>query len=205
MYVSPYVVNEHVTFNQVQAQISFGTVAGTGSFTNGQMWGLYSQNGASLSLASSYMFNAVVSQNSVTAQSQRYYWGTNSTSNSYSTGGNVSASLNGLKVAVIHTGGSSISPGQYYLVHAQSMSTGGAAIGSFSNMCYSISQSTAASIIGSNVSSAQYPYMGIASTTVTNAASGKFVLPNFIETSAITGTGGSSQNRSNIIIFASTQ
>lgn len=202
MYVSPFPVEESVTFNQVMAHISFNTVAGTGSFTNGQMWGLYSKNGASLSLASSFMFVAMVSQNSVSAQSQYYHWGTNSTSNSYSSGGNISASLQGLKAAIIRTGGSSISPGQYYLVHAQSMSTAGAAIGSFSNMAASYSQTTGGSIIGSNVFSRAYPYIGIASTTVTNAASGKFVLPNAIETTAITGTGGSSQSRSNFLQFA---
>jgi hypothetical protein len=47
--------------------------------------------------------------------------------------------------------------------------------------------------------------MGIASTTTTNSVANNVshILPSSIATSAITGTGGSSQNRSQIIFIAS--
>lgn len=201
-YVAPFVVDEYVAFDQVFANLSWNTVAGTGSVTAGHMWGLYTDNAGTLSSVSSWMFNARLSQSSVTAHSQYYYWGTNSTSNSYSANGNISASLQGLRAAVVATGGGTLTPGQYWLAYGWTMNTGGAAVGSFSNMHVSFSQSTLGSIIGTNVSSTAYPFHGIFSATTSGAAAHVNILPASIHSTAITGTGGSSQNRSNVLHFA---
>jgi hypothetical protein len=204
MYISPFFVDKYVSYDQVLGQVSYNTVAGTGSWTAGMMYGLYTDNAGTLSSVSTWMFAARLSQNSVTAHTHYIYWGNNSAANNYGTNGNISASFNGLRAVLLQTGASSLTPGNYYLVQAMTMSTAGAAIGSLSGMHVSMSQSTMGSIIGTNVSSRHMPFLGIASTTVTSNAAHIQILPAAINSTAITGTGGSSQNRYNAIFFANT-
>jgi hypothetical protein len=205
LYVSPLVVQNVVSFNRVFQLLSHATVAGTGSITYGNAYGLYTLNGGTaLSLVSSFGFGFRLSQNSVTARSHYWYWGTNSTSNSSSVGGNISASVARLNMVLYSTGANSLQTGNYWIVYGQTQSSAGAAVGSFSNMNVSFSQSTMGSMFGTNVSSRPL-LMGIVSTTTTNTVANNVshILPSSIATTAITGTGGSSQNRSQIIFMVS--
>lgn len=201
IYLSPFLIDEYVSFNKIIGNISYNTVAGTGSATVAQLWGLYTLTGGTFSSVSTWAFNVRFSQNSVTERSHYWYWGTNSTSNSFSNAGNNSASVTGSRPYILYEGGTSITPGNYWLGYAQTMRTSGAAIGSFSHMVYSASQTGYNSMFGTNVSSSLHQGMGIISTVVSSNASLAYILPASIHTSAITGTGGSSHRRSNFIEF----
>lgn len=202
-YLSPFVVDEYVTFNQVFANVSIATVAGTYSQTYAHMFALYSKVGETLSTHMTFGAGMVWSQNSVTAVTGNWWWGSNSTSNSSQTSGNVSASFgNRLNNVLLYTGNSSLTPGQYWLAYAYSglstQSSNGQSV-----MFVSQSQTTMGSMLGTNVSADVFPNHGIVSTTYSTDSAQRYYFPPTISTSAITGTGGSSQNRSNVIFFVS--
>lgn len=201
-YISPLAIQDYITFNQVIAPMSATQSAGTYSQTFGAIWALYTNNAGTLSSVSSWGVGAVLSQNSATAYTQSWWWGSNSTSNSSSLGGNVSASFARLNMMLLGTGATVITPGQYWLGFAYSQSTNGGSIG-WSRMAVSESQTTMGSMYGTNVSSRYVPMIGIASTTYSTNSAHQFYVPPAINSTAITGTGGSSQNQSNIIFFAS--
>jgi hypothetical protein len=87
--------------------------------------------------------------------------------------------------------------------YLQTMRTSGAAVGSFSVWHQSASQSTLGSFFGTNVSADAWRYCGIVSGTISSGVANIPVMPASIHTSAITGSGGSSQNRSHVIFFGS--
>jgi hypothetical protein len=202
-YLSPFVVDEYVTFNQVFANVSIATVAGTYSQTYAHMFALYSKVGETLSTHMTFGAGMVWSQNSVTAVTGNWWWGSNSTSNSSQTSGNVSASFgNRLNNVLLYTGNSSLTPGQYWLAYAYSglstQSSNGQSV-----MFVSQSQTTMGSMLGTNVSANVFPNHGIVSTTYSTDSAQRYYFPPTISTSAITGTGGSSRNRSCVIFFVS--
>lgn len=201
VYLSPFYVDEYVSFDKIMAPVSWNTSAQTASFTQGLEWGLYEDNAGTLSLLSSWQAGLVWSQSAVTAITASWWWGTNSTSNSSSIQGNISASMSGIRQWLLSTGGSSLTPGNYYLGHLQTRSSAGAALANFSALHVSQSQSTHGSMFGTNVSERIHPYIGIFSNTVSGAAAHIAVMPGSIHSTAITGTGGSSQNRSNVLYF----
>jgi hypothetical protein len=205
VYVAPVVIDYAVTFNRVFAALSMGTVAGTGSGTNGFAYGLYTLNGGTLSLLTSWGMGIHISQSSVTARSHQWYWGTDSGANSSSVGGNISASVAKYNMAVMDTAASSLSPGQYWLAYAQTQRSSSVAVAPMSRFAASASQTTLGSMFGTNVSSAVMRYHGIVSTFTSNTRSNNVgdILPGSIHTSAVTATGGSSQNVSNMILFNS--
>lgn len=204
LYLSPMVVDQVITFNTAGFMMSHATVAGTGSLTNAHMFGIYSLNAdTAMSLISTFQFGLQLSQNSVTARSHHWYWGTNSAANSSSVGGNISASIAKMNLCVLHSQATSLAEGQYWLGYMQTMSTAAAAVGSFSAYHLSLSQTTAGSLFGTNVSVFQDRFCGIISGTVSSNAAHVNIMPSSIHTSAITGTGGSSQNRWNIISLGS--
>ena len=204
LYLAPFVVPNYITFNTAGFMISHQTVAGTGSLTNAQMYGLYTLNGdTALSLVSTFHFQVHLSQNSVTARSHYWFWGTNSTSNSSSVGGNISASMTGPRLAILHSQATSLASGEYWLGYMQTMRTSGAAVGSFSAMHASASQTTQGSLFATNISVNALRFLGIHSRTTSGAAANVNIMPASIHTSAITGTGNSSQMRSNIIWLGS--
>lgn len=205
MYISPMVVEHPVTFNSVVFLMSHATVAGTGSGTNAHMFGLYTNNAGTLSLVSSWHFEHRISQNSVSARTIYWFWGTNSTSNNSNTSGNVSASIAKMNCCLLHTGASSLNSGNYWLGYMQTMSQNAASIGSFSAMHVSQSQSTFGSMFGTNVSSMIDGFFGIYSRSTTGGVAHVNILPVSIHNTAVTKTGGSSQNRSNLIYFGSSQ
>ena len=203
LHVAPFYVHEYVSFDNVKAQISFGSSAGTWSQTGGIMWGLYTDNAGTLSRMSTWMFGHVLSQSSATNYTQNWWWGTNSTSNSSQTSGNVSASFNKIANMLLHTGGSSITPGNYYIVCGASISsTGGSAGFSFYHVSQSLS--TGGSMWGTNVSSVNDKFFGIHTLTVSSNAAHIMCLPDLISSNSISGTGGTSQLRYPVIYFGRT-
>ena len=197
-YVAPFEFDDNVTFNQIRGAASYNTAAGTGSISAAHYLGLYSLNGGTaLSLISSAIFNVVMSQNSVTAQTASWWWGTNSTSNSSSLNGNVSASFTGLRPFFFSTGANSISPGEYWLAHGYTHRTSGASIGGFGTGAFIAQPGTTTanlqSTFGSNVGVTPYRFIGSFSTTSNATTTNLLVVPASIHTSVITGTGGTSQ------------
>lgn len=206
IYVNPMVVEQAVTFNRVFGVASLATSAGTGSGTYGHAYGIYSLNGGTaLSLMSSWGFGFNLSQSSVTARSHYWYWGTNSTSNSSSNAGNISASVARLNHILHDTVAASLAPGQYWLAFAQSARSSSVNVILASRFAQSMSQTTMGSMFGTNVSSHHLRFHGIVSTNTTNTRSNNVadLLPSSIHTSAVTGTGGSSQNPVNFLGFQS--
>lgn len=200
-YVSPFVVDDYVTFNAVYAPISMGSVAGTYSQTFAHMYALYSKVGETLSTHMTFNMGMVWSQNSATAVTGNWWWGTNSTSNSSQTSGNVSASfVNKGNLALLYTGHSSLTPGHYWLAYAYSGLSTSSSVGQ-SGLFVSQSQTTIG-LLGTNVTNPPY-LMGIVSTTYSTDSAQQYYFPPTISTSAITGTGGTSQNRSCVIYFVS--
>lgn len=203
-YVSPLYVERPTVFDEVGMLISGqATVAGTGSASNGWMVGLYSDNNSTLSFMSSWQFNHVMSQNSVTAQSHTWWWGTNSTTNSSGLNGNVSASFSSLANINLFNGAGTqvltLPEGRLFQVVIHTARTSSSNLGGYSSaMCQSWSQTTGASYFGTNVYRpplGEEMWHGLFSTTLNASNSGVFSLPSAISSSAITNTGGSSQVR----------
>jgi L-lactate permease len=92
-----------------------------------------------------------------------------------------------------------LSAGEYFLAHAYSMRSSNANIlASFGTGMYVTgSQTTGGVYFGSVTTNTAPPYrwMGIVSTTSNGTTTGYNIMPQTIHTSAITGTGGSSQWR----------
>lgn len=196
-HVAPLQLEQAVSFSRANIVGSFATVAGTGSVSIARMLGIYTLNGGTaLSLSTSFMFRHEISQSSVTAQSHRWYWGTNSTSNSSSAGGNISANYTGYRVLPVYVsgGGMVLSAGQYYIAFAQTNRSSGANIMPAASIMYiSQSQSSLGGQLGSAATIQPFTLIGQFSSTT---AVGNFTtpfMPVSINTTAITGTGGSSQ------------
>lgn len=193
--VAPMVLEDPVTFNRANLWVSNVTIAGTGTASVNRYVGVYTLNGGTaLSLLSSFMFRHELTQSSVTAVSHRFYWGTNSTSNSSSSAGNISANYAGVRAIPILTGANSFSAGQYWLVYGQVNVTGGSNIVSlYHNMFLNESQTTAGQL-GSAATISPFRFLGVfSSTTNTNVVTAIF-MPSSVNTTALTNTGGTSQH-----------
>ncbi len=200
-YASPVYFDNPLFFGEVEMLISGqATVAGTGSASNGWMVGLYSSSNSTLSLITSFQFAHVMSQNSVTAQTHSWFWGTDSAANSSSLSGNVSATFTDLRNVNLYDGAQITMPeGTFYQVVVHTARTSSSNLGGYSSaMCQSWSQSTAASYFGRASYSAplgEELFHGVFSTTLNASNSHNFSLPSSIHHTAITKTGGSSQVR----------
>lgn len=202
-YVSPIYIENYWQFDEVEMLVSQqATSAGTGSATNGWMVGLYTNNAGTLSQVTSFQFVHYMSQNSVTAQSHTWYWGTNSTSNSSGSAGNISASYTDLRAVQLYDGGNTavitLNPGTYHQVVVHTNRTSSVNVHGFSSaMCQSWSQTTNASYFGRAAYTAPFEesFLGVFSTTMNAANTGLHSLPTAINSTAITNTGGSSQVR----------
>lgn len=201
IYLAPIIVNNLVTFNRVEMLVSqANTVAGTGSHTNCYMAALYTLNaGTALSLVSSFHWAAQMSQNSVTAQTIRWYYDTNSNANSTAVNGNNTlTAVTGIKNILLSRGTMSLAAGEYVLAVAHSRSTAGVAMFQNDSLYFvSASQTTGwGSPFGSNTFQGPYGILGgIVSTTVSSNAAHVNIMPSSIHTSAVTNTGGSASWR----------
>jgi len=211
IYLSPFALPTAVAFNQVRAMISAGaTAAGTGSMTVQEMYGLYTRSASTLSLVTSFAWNAVVSQNSTSAQTLSWWaGGFNSSSvagNTSRISGNVSASMTGLRaIDLAYTSASqSLAAGQYYIGHVHIDRSSSVAVRPMATAWrYSVSQFTA----GFGFSNTTGPFYcdcnGIASTTTNGSLLNQFAMPSSISLGAITATGGTSRNQWPLLAFAS--
>jgi len=203
LYVSPMQIWAPLTFGEVELVVSHGALsAGTGSGSILHAVGLYTLNGGTaLSLVSSFEFNALVSVSSATAVSAHFYWGTNSTSNSTSIGGNVSASLTGVRQVKLYDSTGALTPGDYWIAHAYTARSSSVnVLTSFATGMF-LSQSQTNLVLnyfGNNTTAPTQRHIGQVSTTQNNANSLVFQMPTSINTTAITNTGGTSQHRYNV-------
>lgn len=177
-HVAPLQLPAALSFSRINMIGGFSTIAGTGSQSIAHMLGIYTLNGGTaLSLSTSFMFRDEISQNSVTAQSHRFYWGTNSTSNSSSSGGNISASYTGLRVLpmFVSAGGAALSAGQYYIAYAQTNRSSSAAVMPAASIMYmSAASSTQGGQLGSASTLTPFPLLGYFSSTT---AVGNYTTP----------------------------
>ncbi len=202
--IAPLQLEQALSYSRINIAKSYGTIVGTGSVSIADMLGIYTLNGGTaLSLSTSYMFRQEISQSSVTAQSHRWYWGTNSTANSASTGGNVSSLMTGVRAVSLLGQADSLSAGQYYLVYVQTNRSSSANIMPAASMMY-VSQSQsqlAAGQIGSANFRAPFPLIGRFSSTT---AVGNFTtpfMPSSINTTAITNTGTNSTAATSLFMW----
>lgn len=197
---------EQLEYQNLDMILAMGaTVAGTGSASIGQLFGIYTLNGNSaLSLVTSYMWNMQMSQNSVTARSHYWWWGTNSTSNSSSAAGNISVSYSTNRVIrLLESNNQTLAPGNYYFAHIMTLRTSSSNIYSVAGIgMFSGSQTTHGSMMGrNNLSQRNFGFGGIFSvTTNTNQITG-LAMPTSIHTSVITNTANVSQWRTPYVIM----
>jgi hypothetical protein len=207
-HMAPYPILHDVQVGDIEFEISYQTVAGTGSHTAGWQFGLYSRNVATFTLISNFQWSYAMSQNSISAQTHRWGWGTNSTSNS---GGltNSSVSLTGLKRIDIYESNTRIPEGEYYLAVCHTGRSSGALVCNISSgMFVSFSQTTGGYFGSNTTQTAPYvPYQGVFSSTH-NSANSAFtnnLMPASIHSSVLTNTGGTTQHKiPHFYIYAST-
>lgn len=197
-HVCPLVIPAAIAYGAVLMPVSFATVAGTGSVTMGHQIGLYTLNGATLSQVTSWAWGARLSQNSVTAQSWNWWYGSDSTANTSSLGGNVSATFASLAdIVMMDKTTATLNAGQYFLAAIYTRRSSNAAVwGTVHRGQYSVSQFTAAPIFGSNTVRAMiHSLNGLASITTNVPGVTANMLPASFATSIITHTGGTSRNQ----------
>lgn len=190
--LAPLQMQNYLTYNIVQHRVSAQTVAGTGSASIIYFGGLYTRNASTLSLITdkTWQFAMVMSQNSVSARTVSWWWGTNSTSNSSSLSGNVSGSFTGDRAILCLTTADSLTPGQYWLMAGHIGRTSGANINSSASfMGNSLRANALAQVFGANTLANTlfqiWPFGHISATTNTNVT-GLGVFPASIHTSAFT-------------------
>lgn len=175
------------------------TSSGTGSATNQLLLGIYSLNAnTALSLLTSYVWSQAMSQNSVTARSHRWGWGTNSTSNSSSLGGNVSATFTGSRMAIAHGTQETLSPGRWYFCQALLQRTSSVNVFQVASMAEQLGSASTSgyTIFGTNnLASRPGHWGGVFSTTTNTPAITVTAMPASINTSAITLTDNASRWR----------
>lgn len=205
-FIHPMNLPYNLSYNQVAFAFSLSISAGTGSNSEGYLYGLYTLNGGTrFDLVTSYIFNYRFSQNSDTSQAIYWYWGTNSTSNSSSSEGNISVNYSGTMNGLLETNaGSSLAASEYYLAYGYTYRSANAIVGRINRGClFSGTNTILGRVIGETSSIALHPYMGNFTTTSNATTTGQLVMPGTINTSVITNIGGSGQWRNGYILFRS--
>ena len=192
--IYPWQLEAPLNFSRLKFALSFGVgAAGTGSWTWNLGLGFYTLTGSTLDLVSSFRWRDECSQNSVTALTHRYYWGTNSTSNSTQISGNISAaSVTGIRPIVMWDGATASLPAaQYYLVSHWQLRTSNLAAGtSLTRIILAHRQHDLFSDFGTGGTDAAHnPFLAgaFSSTTNTNNLTAVF-MPSSIHTSVISGS-----------------
>jgi len=195
--LAPYIIDDQVSFHDVEAELSINTVAGTGSAIAAYMYGLYTFDipNSRFNSLSTFMFGYRLSQNSVTAQTHQFYWGTNPAANSTGVT-NSSVSFTGVKRFDIYDGAATLTAGQYYIVAGFTQSSNAANVINISSaMMYSASQTTGDYFGGATDNTTPpIPFLGVFSTTSNANAAHICILPATIHTSVLTNTAGTTQH-----------
>lgn len=130
IFVQPIIYPWNLKFNEVLGLISYSMSQTTGTATERVDYGIYTLNGLTqFSLVSSFRFNVYVTQNSSTALSFHWFWGTTSNTNSSASSGNLSAGHARLELIRVSNGGTYLPAGQYWLAGMYRNTTSGAVIG----------------------------------------------------------------------------
>lgn len=209
-YIAPLILPNAVTFNDVGVIIQpAATVAGTGSGTHRHIIGIYTRDVSTLNKVTDFAWNAVHSQNSVTAQTLSWWNGSFAGSSLATTqriSGNVSASITGARLIPLNATSvaTSLSAGEYYIAHAYNFRSSSSALFNMGTAWrYSVSQFTGA--IGfSNTTKPFYNELnGIVSTVSSTPTQFEFVAPASIHISNISATGGTSRNQWPLVVLKS--
>ena len=214
-FVASIQLQHPVVFDNVFGNIVVSaTSAGTGSATAGHCIGLYSLDAnTALSLVSSWQWQMYVSQNSVTARSHKWFWGTDPTANSSGLSGNVSASFtspsNAGRRFLMSNGLNTLTEGNYYLVSAYTARSAGANVYNAGTQAAldGIGAAVAATMVGEANISRLVGFNGLFSSTTNVSTLGVAIMPSSIHTSAITvsATNASGTHRTPFIIFERSQ
>lgn len=200
--VFPMAVREFVTGNMMRVPIQMSytsaTTTANWSFTVGQTLAIYTKNANTLSLLSSFSNQQVLSYTSSTASTvatgswaMSYGSGTalsSSTSLSTNNAGNTSlwTSISNTKLHPFATGAFSLSPGEYFGLYAFSTATGGANLGSITQIGIDAAGSNTQQMVGLAVASTTglYPLLGAVSFTQTNTAAPASIAVSDISTAS---------------------
>jgi hypothetical protein len=208
LYICPLIVPYPIAFDEIEIYVSHGSVGTSNSAWShslGHMLGIYTLDTAggttALRSVSTFEMHMRLSASSNTAVTGLVYWGTNSTATNATTGftGNSTAAITGLKNIKFIDQAQTLQAGAYWLAHAYTQRTSGNNQWASPNtaLYLSFSQTTGGQYLGITTGGtpSPYRYMGIVSTTSNGTTTGYNIMPASINTSAITGTGGSSQMR----------
>ena len=215
-FIGPLGLDVDLVFKELELPIFGSSVNGTGSVSQGHMLGIYlnsttanfSTSGTCLSLVASGMWNMIGSQNSVTAQTAKWWWGGDSVNNLESTAGNLAADITGpVQVHLINgTVPYTLTEGNYYAVHGFTNSTVGANVMQADGCYYSAGSNVTVGAVYYGSSGVITPpvekYLGSFTALATTSASTSSVtatglncLPTTFASSIITNSGGTSQWR----------
>lgn len=179
----------------VHVSITSASTTASWTFTLGHSFGLYTLNGASLSLLSSfsnkqeYRYSSAANSTNASAQWTMSFGSSTALSSSLSlstnNAGNTSlwSSLTSVKLHPLAYGNFSVTPGQYFGMWAFSTRTSSANLASITGIGIDTNAAVVAHEIGTNVASTQgwLPLIGQVSFTDTNS-----ILPAAIATSDVT-------------------
>jgi hypothetical protein len=204
-YVAPFQLDAPIAYNRVELPVSGSTAGGTGSVSVHNLVGLYTLNGGTaLSLMQSWAGNVLVSENSSTAQTYRVYWGTNSASNSSGTDGNNTLGvLNGPRLQILESSAGQLPAGQFWVVQVHSMRSANSVVAR-ADSAYRVSNVSStgfSGLLGTTTPFVPAQFQGIFSSTTNVSTTGIPAMPASIHTSAITNTGGTSQQQSILVRF----
>jgi hypothetical protein len=179
-YVNPFQVDRDMAFKEVRMAVSGNTVAATGSGTAAWMAGLYKVSTTSNETTSNtcytlahgpWQFNILASQNSVTAQTYKFWSGTHSSlsSGANSTAGNISTDMT-IQAAISMYSSSvptTITEGHYLMVHGFSSRSSSNAVFSCNHGFYLSNSNTANNtrFLGGVVFTRPHPLVGNFSAT----------------------------------------
>lgn len=185
-FIAPLQLAHTLSFYRLNRFASNVSAGGTGSCTNAHMLGLYTLNaGTRLDSVSTWLWNHINSQNSSTAQTHQWWFGTNSTSNSSGLTGNVSASVSDMHRIYPFVGSTTLSPGYYWIVDGYTGRSSNAAVALFSAGLAGITTMSSYFALGDTGSLPTGLYQGAFSTTSNGTSTGYQVLPATIHTSVI--------------------
>lgn len=173
------------------------SINGTGSVSLGVMMGIYTLvSNSQLSLLSSWQAVHMMSQNSTSARSHHWYFGTDSNANSSAANGNISASFSGFRQQYLGRSEQTLKAGNYYFGIIHTMRTSSSNIYNFAGFAFqSAGFISSGTLLGTNGNLNLFfsSLNGVFSTTTNNSAANLPIIPASIHTSAVSF----SQNSSN--------
>ena len=204
-HICPYPIHDNIVGNDIHLYFVNNTVAGTGTGRGAHMLGLYTLNGGTrYDSVSTWMFGYSLIQNSITAQSHSFWWGTDPTAHSFGLT-NSSVSVTGTRKVDLSEGNFTIPDGNYYLVHCHTASSSSVNVVNMSALGVTIG-STLGGYMGraSNTTQQIAGGFGVFSSTSSAAVAHAGVMPATINTSALTNTGGTTQQQVPYLVIVST-